>query len=281
MDLLRYVPKDTEVVLGVDLARLTAHPAFDTVYERLDTSKLDTATWTIHEFTGIDLLDDIQAFVVATELKDKGRATVFIKGRWDKDALVDLVALNPTYETRHTAGPDIYMWQDEGSGKKNHAAFLRDDVLVMGDLLENIERVVKTAAGASLSLQGTKVPALPDGSPPYLFALAFRPDDPQRDIVHNVVLGRVQSVALAAAPGASEITVAAKGAARDEYSARRLADALRGLIAVGELHDTKAVESPWTFTTASEGTAVEATVRVPLANAIEAAGTLQRMAASK
>jgi len=280
-DLLQNVPAGAEVVAVVNVRALTQNPAFDTVYERLDTTKLDAAVVAIDGFTGVHLLEDVEALALAGELKDEGKGAFFVKGTWDKHRLLDLVAMNPSYETQTTGGPPIHLWQDEDTGKMNHAAFLRDDVFVMSEWLPMVQRAVDTAAGKTPSLKSVAASAGTGGTPAPVVVLAFRPSDPERDVVRHAALGRLQSAAFGLRPDADSVTVWAKGEARDAYSAAQLAHVLRGLIALGELHDTGARSFPWEVVSTADGARVEARVRVPLDNAIEAACALQRAAMAK
>jgi len=277
-DLLRYVPRETELVIGIDVEQLMGNPAFDRIYERLDTERLDAGIAALEQVTGIHLLHDIRSLMLIGELKDQGKGALYLEGMWDTDHLINLVTMNPTYERHVTAGPDIHSWMDESEGKMKYAAFLEQDVLVISDWLELVRRVVDTAAESRPSLEGAATPVQPDGSPSDAFVLAFRPSGNRPDITENPILGRFDSVAIALDAEDDWVTVSATGSVQDARDTSLLAQVVRGFLAAVELHDARAQQSPWMVTASATGTRVEATVEVPMDNVIEAAGMLRRHA---
>ncbi len=279
-DLVRYVPQGAEVVVCVDVQKITAHPAFSRIYQSFDTAKLDAGIAAIEQFTGINLLRDIRAALIAGEIKKDGRNVILLEGTWQKDRLVPLVASNPSYSKRDSSGLEIHSWTDNDTAKMKHAVFVRDDVLAMSDFPEVLDLVAQTAAG--------KAPAFPlqeviggDAVAGEAFVAAVRPSDPGSDIRNNPVLGRLQSLAVTLKAKESSIALSAKANADDARNAALLDPMLRGLIAFGELLDNKAGQYPWVVATTHQNSQVAATADVPLENIVGFAGVLQSMAKAK
>jgi hypothetical protein len=279
--MLQYVPEGTEVVVGVDLALLSAHPRFDEVFQRVNTAKFEVNVANFEQMTGVNLMRDIQAFALVGELRDNGEGVLLIKGKWDMPGLVDLVAASPTYVAQEMSGSVIHTWFDEDEGKQKYAAFVREDLLAIGDCLEMVEGVVETSAGERPRLA---VPALLNSEDvdstrmPSAFIVALRPAQPDADFVKNPVLSRLQSVAALCEAQDDGLALTATARTFDGNSAPQLAHALRGLIAVGELLDNASTRSPWVVTTSHRGNEVTAQVNVPMTNVVAAAGMLGQMA---
>lgn len=274
-ELLRYAPEGAEVVAGVDVTLLRAHPRFDDVFDSLSPARFNMVASQLEQATGVDLMNDILALALVGQLRENGEGALLVKGVWDERALVDLVSWSPTYEVDDVAGYSIHSWVDEEEDVRKYAAFLQYDVLTISDHAAAIARIVETAAGERKAIQ---VPALlaagskVSGDPPTAFMIASSPAAP--GIRKNPVLSRVQAMSALCEARDEALTVTASARASDAHSAPRLEHALRGLIAMGELLDNASADSPWVIATAHQGDEVTARIDVPMANVVAAAGTL-------
>jgi len=280
-DVLPYVPDEANVVVGIDLEQVTASPVFDGVYGALDTDQIDGMLTAVEAMTGVRLFRDIHAIVLAGELKPGGKSATYIRGQWNKDQLIALVAANPAYERRETAGVDVHLWRDDQSGKISHAAFLRDDLLIMSDWLDVATYLAETPPAATPTWAGAALPKAADGSPAAAFVLARRPDDAASGLLAHPALDHVTRASAALDSTTNAATVTLTATVRDAAAAPLLAEAAKGLIAVGQLLNNTYAEAPWTVDSSVQGEQVQVRVSIPMDSLVSGAQALQRLARAR
>jgi len=276
--LLKYVPREAEVVVGINVRQVAGSPAFAELRARLDeTKRIDAAVNIIGRLTGVNVLEDLEAVVFASTLGDQAPGVAIFKGTWDTQNLVELAALNPTYAKSTVHDRDVHYWKDERSGKPNHAVFLADDVLAISEQGPVIGLVIQTAADPSRALSNSdKLEGIPGlALPTSAFVAAFRPANNPK-VTNHPALGRLESVVMRAQVEAEHFKMSAVIESQDADSAVLFRDVMNGLIAMGRLHDNMLV--PWETDVSSEASRVQVSLTAPTASIINAIENKHRLA---
>ena len=276
-DLLRYVPQDAEVVIGIDVQALTAQPAFEKVYDRLDTSKFEAGINALYDITGVHLMQDIEALMFVGELRDEGQGAIVIRGNWNRAGLEDLVSWNPTYQTEEQGGKTMHIWWDENESKQQHAVFVEDNVLVMSESASQVWYVVEAALDPAKSLKKAH-PEVTAPEDAHAFLIAFRPENDTHELVRNPLLGRLENVNLRLVAEETGVRAELEAAAMNPADAPHLARILEGFVAFCEMHDEQGANSPWSISSKVSAKQVHAQIRIPLENVVAGAPRLQQLA---
>ena len=136
----------------------------------------------LKELLGSDLTADIYGLTVFGSDSDEANATALIHGRFDRQKLLALLALNSAYSESTHGDKTLYHWIDDKRGKDQVGAFAAENLIVISQR----EGVVKTA----LDIMGGKGESLAVNKNASLYALTE---------------GTQGAIAVAAAEGLSEL----------------------------------------------------------------------------
>lgn len=242
---LKYIPSDCQFVFGVNVQRFVQSPAYSS-FRQTNPAAGDMALFV--EKTGLNPARDISYLVGAANGKEKTTGIVIVSGVFNKDAIMSyLRSKSPVIEQSY-AGTTVMMIQEEAADSVQKGfAFLDNQEIAMGDL---------DSLKASLDLRGRESGSI-------LYNKTMEPLI--RGIGPNPMLwfagdaGALLSKAQASSPLASPLkngssniksivgsinigealTGRITATAFTPEQAVKLADAMRGLIAVGQMAGSK------------------------------------------
>ena len=93
---------------------------------------------------GFSLLDDLRAVTVYGMPGYPDGGVLTLKGKFDREYLVDVVSVNEGYEKFSHGSRTIHHWIDEKKGKQSFGVFADDDTLVLADS----EALIRSALSA-------------------------------------------------------------------------------------------------------------------------------------
>lgn len=271
-DYLKLAPDGYEAFVFIDVKQVRKSEAWQKVQAEIMNPNVQTGLAMIEQFTGLRLPDDLDAIVVAGKVSQGNQSgCVFINGRFDRARLESFVAMNPAYTETKVAGGTILSWLDEGKGELTHGAFLRNDLVAIGQKAA-VEAALAVAAGERKSLADNAAAQtlMADvATSPLAIAMVVRPETVPPEIARVPVLQKVQSVLFALTQAPGNLSLTARVEAESQEMARQMADIARGIVALGMLQENqpRLAQIAGRTTVGQTGNVVEAKATVELAQA--------------
>ncbi len=153
------VPAGSQWVFHADYQAFTSSEMGQLVRQEIalhHQAKIDA----LKQLLGTDLLNDIYGLTVFGPDGNEANATVLIHGRFDRDKLLALLALNPAYGESLYGSSKLYHWQEEMRGKNQVGTFAADDLIVISQTEEAIQGVLDVLAGQGKSLAADRSASL-------------------------------------------------------------------------------------------------------------------------
>jgi hypothetical protein len=229
------VPADTRVLMGFDVARLVKSP----LYTRMKAERgVDDPFRELRDKLGLDPERDIETVVVAAGSQG-GRGVVLAFGRFDRHTLAREVEKHKGVTWKQHAGTTVYLF-DETSRSSGALAFLSDEVVVAGER-GAVERTVGNHQNGTTLRSNTQLMALLGRVKP---GSAFWMAGDQSALSRLPLQapapggggGRIELPALQGVTVTGEVDPALNldvvGDAADPAAAAKLADVVRGLVAL-------------------------------------------------
>jgi len=238
-DALRNIPSDYQFVFGMNVKRFVQSPA----YAKVQQGKLigsDLAVFT--EITGVDPARDISFLVGAGHAKEGtgGQGVVIVAGTFNRDAIASCIRSKPGSVEKDYNGKTVIMIPDpKTDAVQKGIAFLNDREIAWGDR-ESLRAVLDNGGKESKSIlsSATISPLIPSISADDMFwffgdaagvlsnapaaALLGTGNPPVKTIVGTLNFG-------------AAVTGKVTATALNADAAQKLADTLKGLIAIGQL----------------------------------------------
>lgn len=146
-----HVPADTKWVFHIDFEAFGASQFGQQVVGELRTQlqpKIDSAK----HFLGSDPTRDIHSLTVFGPDADETNAVAMIRGQFDQNKLLALLALNPAYSESIYKEKMLYHWQDEKRNVNQVGAFAADNLIVISQSIDAVQGALDAIAGEKLSL---------------------------------------------------------------------------------------------------------------------------------
>lgn len=155
----RQVPAGAKWVVHIDHEAFSAARLGQLVNEDIalhHQAKIDALT----QLLGSDLTRDIYSLTVFGPDGDEANAAALVHGRFDRQKLLSLLALNPAYAESAYGDLTLYHWQEEMRGKQQAGAFAAEDMIVISQTEEAVKGALDVLAGRGASLASDKDAAL-------------------------------------------------------------------------------------------------------------------------
>ena len=235
------LPAETRFVMGIDVKRFTASPMFARYAAR--EGMRPKAMRDLEEKTGLDLARDIDQVVVAgsREGGPKAKPLVLVLGRFDLEKIGETLKAEAKANARTHEGVTLFGFADK-SGPST-VAFLDEQTLLFGPS-DRVEVVAAShARGATPFRENAEMLALVESvKPGSTFWMVG--DKTALATLPSAIPGQGGSAAMNLPPLQSltltgdldpQISLALTGVAADETGATKLADVVRGFIALMSL----------------------------------------------
>lgn len=153
-------PAHTHWILSVNVKGAHASPLMCFLADKIDTKKrteADHKLAAVKAAFGIDLLNDIDRFVIAGNGDAKKWGVAYIYGRFDTQRLTTVLAGAKNYSSANHNGIAVQSWLDETDNKQKCLAFVNPNLALLSNTADALLDALDTLSG--------KKPGLPPDSP--------------------------------------------------------------------------------------------------------------------
>jgi hypothetical protein len=232
---LDYIPSDYRLVFGMNVQKFVQSPAYTKLRQNNPIGS-DLALFV--EKTGLDPVRDIAYLVGAGNGRDRGIAVV--SGRFNKDAIVRFIRSKATPQEQVYHGALLIMFPEQQAGTAPKGlGFLNSQEIALGDL-ESLKAVVDMSGqqNKSIIFSETMAPLIRSVGPDEMFWFAGDAEGVLSRVAANSPLATSAS-SIKSIIGVFNLGDAVTGkitaATFNAESAQKLAEAVKGLIALGQL----------------------------------------------
>jgi hypothetical protein len=239
-DALSNIPSDYQFVFGMNVKRFVQSPAYTKVQQGKQIGS-DLAVFT--EKTGVDPARDISFLVGAGHAKEGtgGQGVVIVAGTFNKDAITSYIRSKSGSVGKDYNGKTVIMIPDpKTDAVQKGIAFLNDQEIALGDL-ESLKATVDNGGEESKSIlsSATISPLIPSISADDMFwflgdAAGVLSNAPAATLL-GTSIPSIKNIVGTLNFGAAVITGKVTATALNPDAAQKLADMLKGLIAIGQL----------------------------------------------
>ena len=267
------LPADARFVMGIDVKRFTASP-FYARYGKQAGMRPD-ALRDLEEKTGLDPARDVDQIVMAGSGNDRQSGLALVTGRFDLSKLGRTLETEGKVRGYNFQGVTVYALKDPGP-QPMAVAFLAEDALLFGP---------KTRVEAALASRSRGETPLNGNAALIGLVSKVRPGSTFWMVGDQSLVSGLQSGAQGGAAGAAfnlpalrsvtvvgdvdpQVSLSITGEAVDEPAAQKLADVVRGLVAMASLQAQQKPELQQlasAVTVATEANRVVVSARIPYA----------------
>jgi hypothetical protein len=228
--------------------------------------KIDAMT----QLLGTDITKDIHGITVFGFGPGEENATALFYGKFDKQKLLALLALNESYSESKYNDQSLYYWTDKKSGKKQVGAFAADNLIVIGQQESNIIVTLDVLSGiieplsAKMDLPLYKMTTVP--SKTIFLAAAQGMSDLIQDNEHAAVLKKSKNLAVTCSETDGDMTLDIHLEVLDEATATQIEQIVRGMLAFAMIQQEGNPELAELLTTViltREGTSLDLHIQYP------------------
>jgi len=207
----------------------------------------------------------------------RDRAVAIIEGSFDRGHLEDLVRAAEDYSSRELEGATVHTWTDKG--KRQHAAFVRDDLLAFShfeNLLEGSLATFRSGSGIATD------PFVAAGAGAPFLVGAARLSEVEMKGDESKLLGKAGLLKLALAEAGGRMEGRMLLEVGDRADGDRFRKVMEGMVALGELGNDALEAADLAFEARSEqgGRSVRCTLSLPsgeLVSLLERGGVFDRI----
>jgi hypothetical protein len=235
-----YLPAESHAVFGMNVRKFVDSP----VYAKFEEKHGQRIAGDLADFiakTGVDPRRDLSYVVAAGRaVDDKGKGVIIAVGRFNTAAITSYIHTHVVPIRVDYKGTQVLMFPEKnGTEVEKGVAYLSESEIALGDL-ESLKEVIDVRSGASPGIlsNATLAPMVKALNPEEMFWFAGDAATILAEAPGNMPfadsIASVQTVM-----GTINVTDAVNGritaTAKDEDSARKLADVARGFVALGQL----------------------------------------------
>jgi hypothetical protein len=242
-DVMQCIPSDCNIVCGINLSRILASPFY--LKLRQDQERAAEIAKEISKFTeqtGIDPGRDISSLVLAGRSAEasKAQGMIIVSGDFDKSRLISFIRSKAAPIEMEYRGASVMLLPNQPDNSvKNGLTFLSDHEIALGNLA-SVQAALDTKAGTRKNLLSSAAIMSLLGSIDRDSMLWFVADTtgvdkrPPLPVPPSLNASSIQSIA-GTIDMFEEISGKITATALDADSAVKLADAVRGIMAFGQL----------------------------------------------
>ncbi len=224
------VPDGARWVAHLDMEKFVATG----LYGYLDKDgKFEIKSRDINRWLKIDVPKDVTGVTVfGFEPGAKGRAVVVVSGKFDKARLLTLLDLAEDHTEKAYGAYTLYSTGDDGFG-----AFINDNLIVLSESAEAIEKVLDTAGGKAKNFAASSLSAALKDVPPGAFLSGVLPDLSRLSGMNNQskILEKASGLFFLAQEKQDVLQIRLQVTADSPENAKNMFDLVQGIIAMGKL----------------------------------------------
>jgi len=244
---VRYFPADSQAIIGINVRAFVNSP----FYAKIEAKHGQEVGSNLAEFvekTGVDPRRDLDYMVAGGQAlaRGKGKGAVIAVGRFNQQAITAFINSKTVPIRVDYSNATVYMIPEQsGTELEKGIAFLSGSEMALGDL-ESLKAILDVRAGKEgVGSNQNLAPLLEELDPTAMFwfagdAASIMSKSPI-DTPIGEKIGAIQNIF-----GTLNLTDAVSGqitaTARDEESAAKLGDVVKGLVALGQLASDQSAE---------------------------------------
>jgi hypothetical protein len=238
---LKYLPTDSQVVFGMNVEKFVNSPIF-LKFQQQHGQEIGTDLQEFISKTGVDPTRDLSYILAAGRSVEghKGSGVAIALGRFNTDAIISFIKAKAVPIELDYAGIHVLMIPEkDGSKLEKGVAFLKNSEIALGDL-DSLKAVIDVISGTAkgVALNPVLGPLLDTMNPKEMFWFAGDAASILSKAPTNTPFGGSVS-AIQNVVGTLNLDEAVVGkitaTAKDADSAKKLADVVNGLKALGQL----------------------------------------------
>lgn len=190
----------------------------------------------LNQLFGSDLTCDIYAMTLFGSQAGEENASVLIYGKFNKEKLTALLALNGSYKKSDYNGTVLHFWVDDRDKKNRVGAFAQDNLIVISQTQSQVTSVLDILSGKTRSLGGQQAGPLwsltevPQDT--FMMAAAVELAQLTQDDKHAAILQNSKLLAFVGAENQGNVNLRMRLETQDLEAAEQIETALRGMIAL-------------------------------------------------
>jgi hypothetical protein len=224
------VPDGARWVAHLDMEKFVATSLYG--YLEKD-GKFEIKSRDLNRWLKIDVPKDITGVTVfGFEPGAKGQTAVVVNGKFDKAGLLGMIALDKEHQEIPYGAYTLY-----STGSDEYGAFVNDNLIVLSESREAIEKVLDTASGKTKNFAASSLSAALKDVPPTAFLSAVLPDLSGLSGMNSQskILEKASGLFFLAQEKQDVLQIRLQVTADSPESAKNMADIVQGLIAMGKL----------------------------------------------
>ena len=223
------VPEGARWIAHLDMEKFVATK----LYEFLDKDgKFEIKSRDLNRWFKIDVPKDVTGVTLFGLGLDDKQAVIAVTGKFDKPGLLALIALDKEHQETPYGSYTLI-----STGSDEYGAFVNDNLIVLSENREAIEKVLDTAGGKAKNYSTSALSAALKDIPPTAFLSGVLPDlsGLGKEISQSKVLEKASGLFFVAQEQQDILQVRLQVTADTPESAKNMADVVQGLIAMGKL----------------------------------------------
>ncbi len=223
------VPEGARWIAHLDMEKFVATK----LYGFLDKDgKFEIKSRDLNRWFKIDVTKDVTGVTLFGLGLDDKQAVIAVTGKFDKPGLLALIALNKEHQETPYGSYTLI-----STGSDEYGAFVNDNLIVLSESRETIEKVLDTAGGKAKNYSASSLSAALKDIPSTAFLSGVMPDlsGLGKEISQSKVLEKASGLFFVAQERQDILQVRLQVTADTPESAKNMADVVQGLIAMGKL----------------------------------------------
>ena len=224
------VPEGARWAAHLDMEKFVA----TSLYGYLDKDgKFEIKSRDINRWLKIDVPKDVTGVTVfGFEAGAKGQAVVAVAGKFDKPGLLALIALDEDHTEQPYGAYTVY-----SSGSDEYGAFVNDNLIVLSESREALEKTLDTASGKTKNFAASTLSAALKDVPATAFLSGVLPDLSGLSGMNSQskILEKASGLFFLAQEKQDVLQIRLQVTADSPENAKNMFDMVQGIIAMGKL----------------------------------------------
>jgi hypothetical protein len=190
----------------------------------------------LNQLFGSDLTRDIYAMTLFGNQAGEENASVLMYGKFNKEKLTALLALNGSYKKSSYNNSDLHYWVDDRDKKSRFGAFAQDNLIVISQTESQVKSMLDILSGKTRSLAGQQAGPLwsltevPQDT--FMMAAAVELGQLAQDDKNAAILQNSKLLAFVGAENQGNVNLRLRLESQNIEAAEQIETALRGILAL-------------------------------------------------
>jgi hypothetical protein len=259
------VPAEAQWVIHVNLEKIKTTRFFNAFKDEELFAKVEKRGAWLDKRFGINPLEDIKGITLFGKAKEED-AVVCVRGNFDKDHLLSLLAQDEDHKEQAYGKFTIYNWDRDSFG-----VFASDDLVMFSENETGIKKALDAMSGKTESIKSSALSALMKGIPSGVFLTGAAGDIPSLlEGEHDkeaAVLRKTEAAVFSVREAGDNMSLNLNLKATNPEDAENIEQIFRGLLAMAEMYRDQLpseIKLPSDIQTAVQGNTVNIDISYPV-----------------